>query len=280
MSEPARSRHARQLAEAALVRIVDAYGAVPEFVLLGGLVPDLLCSQSSTLHVGTTDVDVQVNLEIAGGSVNATRLEAALRSAGFVPDLERVWRWQDRNAPGLVVKAEFLADLDDVPNQATVAFDGCDHLGAVNLRGTRFATRDWQLRPLVAPSPTGDIHVELRVAGLAGYLLAKAHAAHRRRAVKDWYDLAYVLIHNDAGGPRDAAGAVIDRFADDIGGETRTALDDLASNFVSSDAQGPQAYAETMVGLHPEHDRDLLTNDAVAAVEMFTAGLEEREPGK
>ncbi len=63
MSEPARSRRARQLAETALVRIVDAYGAVPEFVLLGGLVPDLLCSRASTLHVGTTDVDVQVNLE-------------------------------------------------------------------------------------------------------------------------------------------------------------------------------------------------------------------------
>jgi len=183
MSEPARSRHARQLAETALVRIVDAYGAVPEFVL--GLVPDLLCRQSSTLHVGTTDVDVQVNLEIAGGSVNASRLEAALRSAGFVPDRDRVWRWRDRGAPGLVVKAEFLADLDDVPNQATVTFDGCDQLGAVNLRGTGFATRDWQLHPLVAPGPAGDIHVELRVAGLAGYLLAKTHAAHRRRAIKD-----------------------------------------------------------------------------------------------
>ena len=65
---------------AAQYRIVDAYGAVPEFVLLGGLVPDLLCSRPSTLHVGTTDVDVQVNLEIAGGSVNAARLEAALQS--------------------------------------------------------------------------------------------------------------------------------------------------------------------------------------------------------
>lgn len=275
MSEPARSRHARQLAETALVRIVDAYGEVPEFVLLGGLVPDLLCSRSSTLHVGTTDVDVQVNLEIAGGSVNATRLEAALRSAGFVPDVERVWRWQDRTAPGLVVKAEFLADLDDVPNQTTVTFDGCDHLGAVNLRGTRFATRDWQLHQLAAPTPAGDIHVELRVAGLAGYLLSKTHAAHRRRAAKDWYDLAYVLIHNDAGGPRDAAGAVIDRFADDITGETRTALDDLAGNFSTSDAQGPHAYAETMLGLHPEHDWDLLTNNAVAAVEMFITALED-----
>lgn len=249
---------------------------MPELVLLGGLVPDLLCSRSSTLHVGTTDVDVQVNLEIAGGSVNASRLEAALRSAGFVPDRERVWRWRDHGAPGLVVKAEFLADLDDVPNQATVTFDGCDQLGAVNLRGTGFPTRDWQLHPLVAPGPAGDIRVELRVAGLAGYLLAKAHAAHRRRAIKDWYDLAYVLIHNDAGGPPDAAEAVIDRFANDLGGETRTALDDLASNFTSSDAQGPQAYADTMLDLHPEHDWDLLTNDAVTAVNMFMTGLEDR----
>ena len=182
MSEPPRSRDARRLAETAVVRIVDAYGAVPEFVLLGGLVPDLLCSRSSTLHVGTTDVDVQVNLEIAGGSVNAAHLEAALHTAGFAPDHQRVWRWQDHSVPGLVVKAEFLADLDDVPNEVTVNFDGCEQLGAVNLRGTGFATRDWQLRPLTAPGPNGAVNVELRVAGLAGYLLAKTHAANRRRA--------------------------------------------------------------------------------------------------
>lgn len=214
MSEPLRSRDARRLAETALVRIVDAYGTVPEFVLLGGLVPDLLCSRSSTLHVGTTDVDVQVNLEIAGGSANAARLEAALHTAGFTPDHQRVWRWQDHSAPGLVVKAEFLADLDDVPNQATVNFDGCEQLGAVNLRGTGFATRDWQLRPLTAPGPN-----------------------------------------------------------DDITGETRTALDDLAGNFAGLNAQGPQAYAETMLDLHPEHDWDLLTNDAITAIEQFTATL-------
>ncbi len=128
--------------------------------------------------------------------------------------------------------------------------------------------------PLTAPGPAGDIHVELRVAGLAGYLLAKTHAAHRRRAVKDWYDLAYVLVHNDAGGPRSAADAVIDRFADDITGATRTALDDLAHNFADTNAQGPQAYAEIMLGLHPERHWDLLANDAVTAVEVFMASLD------
>ena len=53
MSEPPRSRDARALAEAALVRLVLEYGEIPEFVLLGGLVPDLLCSSAQRAHVGT-----------------------------------------------------------------------------------------------------------------------------------------------------------------------------------------------------------------------------------
>lgn len=72
--EPLRTRGARQAAEQALVRVVHHYGATPEFVLLGGLVPELLCSTSGVLHAGTTDVDVQVDLEIAAGAVNTGRL--------------------------------------------------------------------------------------------------------------------------------------------------------------------------------------------------------------
>lgn len=104
MSDPERSRTARRLAERALVRLVREYGKVPEFVLLGGLVPDLLCSGAVDRHVDTTDVDVQVDLEIQGGSVNGARLEASLRRAGFRPDSQRVWRWRDEAAAGMVVK--------------------------------------------------------------------------------------------------------------------------------------------------------------------------------
>ncbi len=56
---------------------------------------------------------VQVDLEIQGGSLNAARLEGALREAGFIPDGERVWRWRDQVAPAMVVKVEFLAHLED-----------------------------------------------------------------------------------------------------------------------------------------------------------------------
>ena len=33
-------------------------------------------------------------------------------------------------------------------------------------------------------------------------LLAKTHAAYGRRLEKDWYDLAYVVLHNDTASGR------------------------------------------------------------------------------
>ena len=92
VAEPSRSRAAREAAERALVRIVHHYGSRPEFVVLGGLVPELLCAGSDFRHAGTTDVDVQVDLEIACGALNTARLERALRNAEFEPEGNRVWR--------------------------------------------------------------------------------------------------------------------------------------------------------------------------------------------
>jgi len=130
---------------------VHHYGARPEFVVLGGLAPEMLCAGSAWRHAGTTDVDVQVDLEVASGAVNTARLETALKNAGFEPDTPRVWRWFAEGTPtNAVVKFELLADLDNQPNEATVHFDECEHLGAVNLRGTGFASRDREVRTLTA----------------------------------------------------------------------------------------------------------------------------------
>ena len=145
--EPERSRVARAAAERALIRVVHHYDGRPEFVLLGGLVPDLLCSTSGLVHSGTTDVDVQVNLEIAAGAVNGRRLERALLNAEFVPDAGNVWRWRAEDGVAMI-KFELLADLDDQPAGATVVFDGCNDLGAANLRGTGFAVHDVEVRQL------------------------------------------------------------------------------------------------------------------------------------
>jgi hypothetical protein len=267
--EPVRSRAARQAAEQALIRVVHHYGARPEFVVLGGLVPELLCSSSAFTYAGTTDVDVQVNLEIAAGSVNAARLEHALRNAEFEPDNERIWRWRADGTEAVAeIKFELLADLDEERSGVTIVFDGCDALGAANLRGTGFAVRDVEVHRLRARVGGVIQEAEINVTGLAGFLLAKAAAAHSRRKPKDWYDIAYVLLHNDAGGPRKAAERVKVRFTADLAG-IRTSLDDLRDNFADPLAQGAQAYADSFLFDHPEQDHHALAVEAVAAVNDF-----------
>ena len=271
---PPRSRTARAAAEAALLRVVRHYGQRPEFVVLGGLVPELLCAGSEFQHAGTTDVDVQVDLEIACGAVNAAWLEGALRDAGFVPEDGRSWRWVAGGASGAaVVKFELLADLYSAPAEATVVFDACENLGALNLRGTGFAARDVEVRELSARIEGIDRSAEVNVSGLAGFLLAKAAAAHSRRQAKDWYDIAFVLLHNDAGGP--ATELVRDRFIDEIGAVT-TALRDLRANFETPDAQGPQAYVRQMRIDRPDLASSILAADAVLAVQEFHRGLRRR----
>jgi hypothetical protein len=270
VADAERSRAARAASERALVRVVHHYGGRPEFVVLGGLVPELLCAGSAWRHAGTTDVDVQVDLEVACGAVNTACLENALRNAEFEPDNERVWRWiADGTSTKTVVKFELLADLETEPAGSTVHFDACDNLGAVNLRGTGFASRDVVQQLLTAKIGGNFFTVEVNVTGLAGFLLAKSAAAYSRRKPKDWYDLAFVLLHNEHGGVVPAAEAVLARFPTDLVGPVRTALDDLLANFSSPSDQGPVAYAGQMQLDHPELDFPTLAADAVLAVEVF-----------
>lgn len=113
-----------------------------------------------------------------------------------------------------------------------------------------------------------DQVAEINVTGLAGFLLAKCAAAYSRRKPKDWYDITYVLLHNDAGGVEAAATAVQARFAPDLPA-LRTALDDLHDNFADVAAQGAIAYADEMIANHPDLDHRTLIADAVTAVREF-----------
>jgi hypothetical protein len=141
-------------------------------------------------------------------------------------------------------------------------------LGAANLRGTAYATRDVEVRRLTARIGGDARTVEVNVTGLAGFLLAKLAAARYRRQLKDWYDIAFVLQHNDMGGPEAAARAVLEKFGADARA-FQTTLDDLHANFADRDAQGPQAYASQMLIDHPELERTTLLADAVVSVQAF-----------
>ncbi len=270
-----RSRAARAAAESALVNVVYHYGEQPEFIILGGLVPELLCTNSKFEHAGTTDVDVQMNMEIACGSVNSKRLENALEKAGFEPDNEHIWRWKTSNintTGSIVIKFELLADLDDVAEYTPVKFENCEKLGAANLRGTRYVLHDFKVINLESDINGKKIECSIKTAGLAGFLLAKCAAAHARNKPKDWYDIAFVLLHNDRGGPNKAVEAVMKHFESGLAG-VQTSLKELYANFETTDAQGSLAYANQMLSNHPDQDKKTLLADAVLAVKTFCDGL-------
>ncbi len=270
---PVRSRMAREAAERALVHVVRHYGGRPEFVVLGGLVPELLCSRSEFRHAGTIDIDVQVDLEIACGAVNTARLEQALLDAGFAPENATIWRWvADGGVGAPVVKFELLADLQDRPASATISFDACENLGAMNLRGTGFAARDTEMHELNVRDGDVTHTAEVNVSGVAGFLLAKTAAAFSRRKAKDWYDIAFVLLHSDAGGPDAVVTRVEQRFFGEIAA-LRTAFADLEANFENPATQGSRAYVTQMRIDHPDLDPQTLAADAIVAVGEFCRRL-------
>lgn len=280
-NESTRSTAARETAELALVRVIDHYGEMPAFVVLGGLVPALLCGNSAWRHAGTTDIDVQVDLEIATGSVDALRLERALQGAGFTfgregeSSTEGVWRWHTKTADGTKVEVEFelLADQADVPANEILKFVGCSFLGAANLGGTGFAALDIEERRLEVIDGTRLKTAQVRVAGLSGFLIAKAAAAHGRGKPKDWYDIAFVLIHNDLGGVEAAIRRTREIFPDVLVGPGKTWLTELRANFADESCQGVHAYVSQMILDHPELDRQTLSGDAQLAVTMFCEGI-------
>lgn len=175
-----RSPEARELAEDALFRLLDALGAHDlNLVVLGGLVPELLTGgegSQAPAHLGTTDIDIHISL-FADLESDVGPLESALEAIGADPD-EGVdgWRWLIPSGDHRV-KIEFLCDLEDQPEGVTVSLPGCNRLRAANLRGTGFVARDWVEEPIERLVDGESVIYQARFAGLEGYLLAKSYAA-------------------------------------------------------------------------------------------------------
>jgi hypothetical protein len=187
---------------------------------------------------------------------------------------ERIWRWNLNDPAGIraTVKFELLADLDTEPANAVVRFADCAQLGAANLRGTGYAVRDTVVHRLSANDHGTRREADIQVTGMAGFLLAKVAAAVGRRMPKDWYDIAFVLLHNDHGDARAAAARVREVFGKPTG-EIRTHLLDLQANFADSSGQGTAAYVDQITVDHPDVDPETAAADAQLAVEIFTQEL-------
>lgn len=279
-----RSRAARKRAEDALVLFIHELGNFePPLIVMGGLVPDILTRDQDPpvpRHLGTTDVDVLIDFQVAADE-DLNPIEEALRRVGFAPqEGSNGWRWLGR-VGGAPVKLEFLCEFDDRPAESVVRPAGCKLLGAMNLRGTGYVREDWQMEKITGTLPGGrTVTVEARFAGLCGYLLAKAIALRERSFDKDYYDFAYVLAYNRLGGPAQAAQALKEgQFANRLKG-MRTVWREVADRFDAPDRLGSMAYAAQAQLADPTGDDAQLRQEAVAAVSEFFGVLDVLDWGQ
>jgi hypothetical protein len=244
-------------------------------VVLGGLVPEVLAGDDALVpeYLGTTDVDVllitHVNPDADLGSV-----ERALEQLDFKLDPnEDGWRWRGP-IERVPVKLEFLCDLPDYREGEVVRPGGCRALSAQNLRGTGYVARDFAWEELSGELADGSmVAVRARFAGLEGYLLSKCVAARTRAATKDYYDLVYVLQHNRAGGPEQAAHRLLNGDLADELEPLRTTFLEVRARFVGTADSGPVGYAKQALEVQPEVGEAELRADAVDVVQRFFAEL-------
>jgi hypothetical protein len=271
-----RSPEARELAENALVRLLDALaGRELDLVVLGGLVPELLTGgqgQETPAHLGTTDIDIHITL-VADPESDLSALEAALEAIDAEPDPKiDGWRWLIP-IEGTRVKIEFLCDLEDQPANETIPLPGCQRVKAANLRGTGFVARDWVEEELERTTDGETSVRRARFAGLEGYLMAKSYAVRSRGADKDYYDLVHVLLYNRAGGPEQAGRLLAGgRFAEDVKA-ARSVFREIEARFADASAFGPQSYVQQALRVQPEADAAQLAQDAIGATAEFIAAL-------
>jgi hypothetical protein len=277
MTDEQRSPAARARAETALVRLLHEMGdEAPFLVVLGGLVPAVLARDTTGVipeHLGTTDVDVLLVSQIDPGA-DLGVVERALEALQFKPDPgQDGWRWQG-SIGSTLVRIEFLCDLDDYREGESIRPNGSHRLGAANLRGTGYVAHDYEWEHITGALADGtEVQVSVRFAGLQGYLLSKCAALRSRAATKDYYDLAYVLLHNRAGGPEEAAQALRNGPLTSALGPLQSTFLEVRERYRETSDIGPRAYAEQAIQVDPQAPDTELRADAVDAVQRFFAAL-------
>lgn len=278
MKEPERSPHARARAERALVWLLNELrDEDPFLVVLGGLVPGVLTrGEGATIprHLGTTDVDMLLIAHL-DTDADLSCVEDALKRLEFIPDPGADgWRWRG-TVDGAPVLIEFLCDLDDHRDGESIRPAGCRALAAANLRGTGYVENDFAWERLSGVLDDGTpTTVDVRFAGLEGFLISKCVAVRTRAAAKDYYDFAYVLLHNCAGGPEQAARQLRSGSLADAIGHLRSTFLEVRERYRKPSDDGPRFYAEQALQVEPQADAALLRADAVDAAARFFEALE------
>jgi predicted nucleotidyltransferase len=198
-------------------------------VLIGGWVPDVRFPNARPAHVGSIDVDFALRLE---RDAHAAVVALLLRN-GFRPGAHSYQFVKDvALANGRTIPAR-LDLLTSVRHHAET-FGGAPH-APHPIRGAETAFQDNSMEVIGA-----DGTVQIRVAGIASFIVMKSIALVERAKPKDAYDIHFCLENYP-----DGLVLLAEQFAPLLEQEeVRDALRELARQFHDEEATGPRMVAD------------------------------------
>ena len=223
-----------------LVELAQVLGAWRlKFVIVGGAVPWLLLPDADPAHVGTLDIDLDLDPDALSEGEYATLVET-LEKNGYERNLEglkpfqlRRWVTVDAGDP-VAVLVDLLMPRDARGDRNRPAL--VEGLRVQGADGAGIALQHHTLEKIDGTMPDGRPNqVELLVATIPALLAMKGYALVGRDKQKDAYDI-YFSVRNFAGGPSRLVIECAPLLSD---GVARKGYEHIASKFRHSGDFGP-----------------------------------------
>jgi hypothetical protein len=225
------------------IRIAAPWLSAPcceKFVVIGGAVPWLLLPHARPQHIGTLDIDLDLDTNALSDGEYATLIET-LQEKGYEFNVEGLRPFQLRRWVNLddVEPVAVLVDLL-MPRNAKTDKNKEKLIAGLRVQGAdggHIALTHHVTTVLEGPMPDGRPNrVTLLVASIPALLVMKGYALTGRDKKKDAYDI-YFSVRNYDGGPAVLADASRELLHDPV---AVAGFKRIADKFRNRDDYGPQ----------------------------------------
>lgn len=181
-----------------------------KFVIIGGVVPLLLLDNADMPHVGTIDLDLDLNAEALGDGEYAEAITSLIEHGYFRGANRRRFQLERQvcsmdGGPPIKIVVDFL-----MPRDAKIMRNHpplIDNFAVMRADGAGLALQFHEMLDIDGSMPEGGINrVRIAVASIPALLAMKGLALDGRGEKKDAYDI-YYCVRNFSGGPKALAEA-------------------------------------------------------------------------
>lgn len=262
-----------QAVQSVLIELAQVLGAQSgNFVLVGGSVPGILFREITPQHIGTLDIDIELN-PVALGDYGYVDMVTELEKRGYhrnVPGLKpfqmlRTIKVDDADPIGVVVDLLMPKTAQVKPRDVAIV----EGLRVLRIDGGDVAINHAEKMCLEGMMPDGRHNtVEILVASIPALLVMKGYALGGRMKEKDAYDVWYSIKHYQEG--MDALVQQCKAILDEPG--VKEGYRFIAQKFSKRDTYGPETVRKFLMDRPDqlmEMDAEQIQTDAFMQVNQW-----------